>query len=134
VSPIRPAAIKPLQPAGIKQLRASTLRAAWWAWRAARRANRQLREGGLKNLAVPAPPDLPGEAEHGVRAALRRGSYTCLVQAAVRQTWEAAHGRPRDLVIGVNSPSESFQAHAWLDGDPDQAEGEFRELVRRGAQ
>jgi hypothetical protein len=64
---------------------------------------------------------------------LRRGGYTCLVRAAVRQAWEAAHGCPRDLIIGVNSPTDDFQAHAWLEGDLPDGTGEFRELLRRSA-
>jgi hypothetical protein len=39
------------------------------------------------------------------------------VNAIVLQTWEAAHGRRRDLVIGTTGP-DGFHAHAWLDGDP----------------
>jgi hypothetical protein len=68
-----------------------------------------------------------------MNAVLRRGGYTCLVRAAVRQAWDAAHGRPRDLIIGVNSPADDFQAHAWLDGDPAEGFREFHELLRRSA-
>lgn len=33
------------------------------------------------------------------------------------QAWEAAHGRRRDLVVGITGP-DGFRAHAWLEGDP----------------
>jgi len=68
-----------------------------------------------------------------VYAVLRRGDYTCLEQALVRQAWDAAHGRPRELVIGVTSPSGGFGAHAWLDGDPARTAGDFVELLRHPA-
>jgi hypothetical protein len=80
---------------------------------------------------LPAAPELPNEAARGVYAVLRRRTDTCLVRSMVLQTWDAAHGRPRDLIVGVTSPSDGFQAHAWLEGDPPcEAEG-FRELLRR---
>jgi hypothetical protein len=67
-----------------------------------------------------------------VRGALRRRGEGCLVTSIVVQSWEAAHGRRRDLVIGVTSPSE-FGAHAWLDGDAAPAANEpFQEILRRG--
>jgi hypothetical protein len=42
---------------------------------------------------------------------------SCLVNAIVVQAWETAHGRRRDLVVGVTGP-DRFRAHAWLEGDP----------------
>ena len=48
---------------------------------------------------------------------LRRRGESCLVRAIVRQAWEAAHGRRRDLIVGVTDPA-GFRAHAWLEGDP----------------
>jgi hypothetical protein len=57
------------------------------------------------------------EAERGVRGGLRRSHESCLVNAIVRQAWEAAHGRRRDLVVGITGP-DGFSAHAWLQGDP----------------
>ena len=108
-----------------------SLRAAWWTVRAARRARRQLAHGSLDNLVLPAVPPLPYEGRRAVGAVLRRRSDTCLVRASVRQAWDAAHGVPRDLVIGVTAPGSGFKAHAWLDGDPPcQSEG-FHELLRR---
>jgi hypothetical protein len=69
-----------------------------------------------------------------VDAVLRRRNDTCLVRSIVAQAWEAAHGRNRDLLVGVTAPSEGFEAHAWLEGDPSRPEGEFRELLRLPAQ
>jgi len=51
------------------------------------------------------------------------------VRASVLQAWDAAHGHPRDLIIGVTAPAAGFRAHAWLDGEP--AGEEFEELLRR---
>jgi hypothetical protein len=47
---------------------------------------------------------------------LRRTQETCLVNSIVLQAWEAAHGRRRDLVVGITGP-DRFRAHAWLEGD-----------------
>ena len=52
-----------------------------------------------------------------MRGGLRRVGESCLVNAIVLQAWETAHGRRRDLVVGVTGP-DGFRAHAWLDGDP----------------
>jgi hypothetical protein len=96
----------------------ANLRAAAWAFRTARRTRRMLGKWGLDAaLSPPPPPQLPAEAARGVRAALRRKHESCLVNAIVRQAWEAAHGQRRDLVIGTTSPYD-FRAHAWLEGDP----------------
>jgi Transglutaminase-like superfamily len=52
-----------------------------------------------------------------MRGALSRMRESCLVNAIVVQAWDSAHGRRRDLVVGVTGP-DGFRAHAWLDGDP----------------
>lgn len=52
-----------------------------------------------------------------MRGALYYLRESCLVNSIVLQTWEAAHGCRRDLVIGITGP-DGFSAHAWLDGDP----------------
>ncbi len=91
--------------------------------RAARTVRRRLAAEGLDGaFVVPPPPDLPAEAERGMRAALRRRGETCLVRAIVRQAWEVEHGRRRDLVIGVTGAAD-FHAHAWLEGDRVPAPG-----------
>jgi hypothetical protein len=105
----------------------ATLRAAWWTARALRRARTDLRDGALREVALPAPPRVPADAEHGVRAVLRLPGHSCLERSLVRQRWLAAHDDPRDVVIGTTGPAD-FQAHAWLDGDDDGAR--FVELSR----
>jgi hypothetical protein len=102
----------------VRRLDPANLRAAWWALRTARRTRRLLAAEGLEAaLAPPAPPRLPPGAERGVQAVLRRRGESCLVRAIVLQAWEAAHGRRRDLIVGVTDPA-GFRAHAWLEGDP----------------
>lgn len=65
-----------------------------------------------------------------MRALLRRRSHTCLERALLLQRWEAAQGRAVDVVIGVKGSSADFKAHAWLDGESDNDDGSFRELMR----
>ena len=76
-----------------------------------------------------------------MHGALHHWRESCIVNAIVLQAWEAAHGRRRDLVIGVTGP-DAFSAHAWLDGDPvpaaDDASADgrpsaFTQLLRRPA-
>jgi Transglutaminase-like superfamily len=55
-----------------------------------------------------------------MRGALWRMRESCLVNAIVVQAWDSAHGRTRDLVVGVTGP-DGFRAHAWLEGDPEPA-------------
>lgn len=106
------------------------VRAAVWAWGAARSVRRVLDEGGIEALAVPEPPALPPAAGRAVEVALRASRATCLVSSAVRQRWLAAQGDRRDLVIGVVPPKAGFQAHAWLEGDPQPPGRDFREVMR----
>jgi hypothetical protein len=108
-----------------------TLRAAVWTVRALRRTRRSLRRHGLAGTEVLAPPPLPATAERGVRGVLRRLPATCLEAALVQQRWEAAHGRSRDVVIGVTSPADpagGFRAHAWLESTADG--GPYEEIHR----
>ena len=112
----------------------STLRAAWWALRSARRARRRLDRDGLEAaVALPTVPAVPDEASRGVNAVLRRMDDTCLVRSMVLQAWDAAHGHERDLIVGVTAPNQGFEAHAWLEGDPPRAQEGFQELLRRPA-
>ncbi len=80
---------------------------------------------------MPLPPVLPRGCRRWVVAVLRARRDTCLVRSAVLQTWDAAHGRPRDLVIGVTAPGAGFKAHAWLDGEPAAASAGYAEVSRR---
>ena len=109
-----------------------TLRAAWWTLRALRHVRRGLDGDSFRPPSIPPPPAVPVDAGRGVAAVLRRRPASCLERALVVQRWEAAHGRRRDVVIGVTAPAD-FAAHAWLDGDPSQA-GPFTELVRLPAE
>jgi hypothetical protein len=111
----------------------SALRAAAWAWWASVSVRRQLRACRLEDVRVPRPPAVPAAADRGVLAVLRRRRDTCLVQARVRQAWHAAHGDPRDLILGVTPPSTGFRAHAWLAGDAEDDAGDYTELSRRPA-
>lgn len=106
------------------------VRVAVWAWRAATRVRRQLRDGGLDAMQVPSPPVVGTQAEGGMRRVLRRRRLSCLEHSLVRQRWHAAHGSDRELVIGVSGPGEAFGAHAWLDGDPVSQNHGFQEIVR----
>ena len=49
------------------------------------------------------------------------------------QAWHAAHGEPRDVIVGVTAPGAEFRAHAWLDGEEPCAGDRFAELTRRRA-
>ena len=50
--------------------------------------------------------------------AARLGRATCLERSLLRQAWLRGRGTMRDVVIGVRSEGQ-FEAHAWLEGDPD---------------
>jgi hypothetical protein len=76
------------------------------------------------------PPTLPPRARRGVLAVLRRQQSTCLERALVLQRWDSAHGHDRDVIIAVKGPSVDFEAHAWLDGEPDGDVASFAELMR----
>ena len=108
----------------------ANLRAAWWALGALLSARNALSRGELKTVRLESPPSLPASAGWGVEALLRRKRHSCLEGALVRQRWLAAHGQPRDVVIGVTSPSNGFIAHAWLADERDPVIDEFQELTR----
>ena len=108
-----------------------SLRVARWAWSARRRLARSLRTDGIEAIGnfEPLPAASPRHRS-AVSAVLHLSGATCLVRSAVLQHWDAAHGRPRPLVVGVaRQPDGAIAAHAWLDGEPD-ADG-FIELHRR---
>jgi hypothetical protein len=72
----------------------------------------------------------PHAGARGVFWVLRRRNATCLERSLLLQAWYAAQGVRRDVIIGVTAPTADFAAHAWLEGDTSEAEGEFRELQR----
>lgn len=108
----------------------SAVRTIWWAFRAGHRARCQLGDGNLGDLSLAAPPQVHGSCRRWVEATLLARNDSCLVRSAVLQAWDAARGERRDLIIGVTSPSEGFQAHAWLEGDGEGTELDFVELTR----
>jgi Transglutaminase-like superfamily len=119
-----------------RRLDLPTLRAALWTLRASHQVRRRLRRDQLDVALADLPPlpSLPDHAERGVTAVLARRGDTCLVRAIVRQRWDAAHGRPRELVIGVAPRGGGdLRAHAWLEGEPPHPGEDFRELLRRPA-
>jgi hypothetical protein len=114
----------------VRGLDLPTLRAALWAIRAVRQAHRSLARSHPAAARVSPPPPLPRSAVRGVAAALRRVPSTCLERALVLQSWEAAHGEPRAVVIGVQGARGDFKAHAWLEGTADPLAAEYQELTR----
>jgi hypothetical protein len=110
-----------------------TLRAALWTAVAVQRTRASLRRNGLAGTRVAPPPALPSSARRGVTGLLRRTRATCLERALVLQCWEAAHGAPGDIVIGVTAPNATtggFRAHAWLETMPDALAVDFHEIRR----
>jgi len=65
-----------------------------------------------------------------VLAVVRRRPSSCLERALVLQRWEADHGSPGDVVIGVVGPRDGFRAHAWLESASDGQPSVFQELLR----
>jgi len=112
------------------RLRPTVLIAALWAVTALRTVRRQLRAGSV-NPTFRGPPRLPDGAELGVLAVLSRLSPTCLEGATVRRRWLAAHGQPRDIVIGVPPGGlGDAPAHAWVDGTDPRSAADYLELYR----
>lgn len=99
----------------------ASARAAVWTWSEARRLADALRRDGVQALGSPRPaPPVSAHHRATVSSVLRLTGATCLVRAAVLQRWDADHGRPRPLVVGVaRDRSDDVAAHAWLEGDPD---------------
>lgn len=98
----------------------------------AHRLGRDLKGDGLDALdRIPCAPMVTDEHRAIVSAVLRLMGATCLVRSAVLQRWDADHGHPRSLLIGVTRRDQIFAAHAWLEGE--RAPGYFVELHRRAA-
>jgi Transglutaminase-like superfamily len=106
-------------------------RAAWWAWRALRAARARLRDGEMRDIALPAPPVLPGRASRAVGLVLFREHPSCLERALVLQSWLDAQGLPRDVVVGTEgSAGSGFAAHAWIEGEPQPTGRKYVEIAR----
>lgn len=133
--PLASAAMQHAPGQPIARFAPANLRAGLWSLRALRAVRAALPSRGVESAAeVPPPPrSLPAAAERGVGAVLHRRRASCLERALVLQAWHAAHGDPRELVIGVTAPGDEFRAHAWLEGeDPCHgSEGDFAEILRR---
>jgi len=128
-----PVSVGMLRPGLISRLRRvslAELRTAWWANRALGQLREKLAAGPLSEVSIAPPARLPDSGRRGVALLLRLRRHTCLEQALIWQSWLAAHGIRRDVVIGVGSPSRDFIAHAWLDGDGDALSAGFTELTR----
>ena len=105
------------------------VRAGWWTRKALRAVRPQLAQHALAPVVVPAvPASLAATGPRAVEAVLRCGRASCLERATVLQAWHLAHGRPRDVVLGVRGPA-AFGAHAWLDGTAGGSR--YAEVVRR---
>lgn len=102
----------------------------WWAGRSLIHVRHSLRRDAFVDVAISPPPPLPPRAVRGVRYVLRTRPGTCLQRALVLQAWHAAQGSPREVVIGVSGSSDTFTAHAWLDGDQGDPGRGFDELLR----
>lgn len=112
------------------RLKPTVLRAALWAFLAARQARRDLRSGISRPTVRPCPK-LPRSASSGVFGMMARLDPTCLERSLVIQAWLSAHGDHRDIVIGL--PKENFgevPAHAWVDGTDRISPVEYLELHR----
>ena len=110
----------------------NALRAGWWALRAARCVHRQLPRRGPVAVDLPRVPAVgssaPERTARLVGAVVARRRASCLEAALVAQAWARAHGRPRDVIVGVTAPGKGFAAHAWLDGD--EVDSRYVELWR----
>jgi transglutaminase superfamily protein len=112
------------------RLRPAVLAGAFWATLAALLVRRRLKHDGV-GARVPPPPHLGRGATRGVMGALGRLKPTCLERALVLQTWLAAQGTLRDVVIGVpRDGMKSAPAHAWVDGTDTVSPANYLELHR----
>jgi len=116
--------------AEFRRARSGNARRDRWTGQALTMVRCQLASGGLEQVELPGPG--PAFMARDVEATLDGTSASCLERALVRQRFYAAHGWPRDLVIGVSPPGQNFHAHAWLAGDF-RAEDALPEILRRPA-
>ena len=66
-----------------------------------------------------------------MRVVLSRRDPSCLERSLVLQRWLAAHGDPRDVVVGTEGGARtSFTAHAWLEGEPQPDGHNYVEMIR----
>jgi hypothetical protein len=107
------------------------IRAAWWALTGLHHIRRSLARTGLAGAGVSPPPaGLPPGARRGALLVLVAARASCLERALLLQRWEAAHGAPAAVVIGVSGPAEGFRAHAWLESAPERGSDAYTEILR----
>lgn len=95
------------------------VRAGVWATRELRRLRRgALARDGVRATVRRPPTRVSRNSGRVVMLTTRLAGATCLERSLLRQAWLRGRGTPRDVVIGVRS-ADTFEAHAWLDGDPD---------------
>jgi Transglutaminase-like superfamily len=103
---------------------------AAWALLAVMVARRRLRKCGIRAKTIRAPR-LSSSAIRGVSGILHRLSPTCLERALVAQSWMAARGEYRDVVIGIpRGGLTGARAHAWVDGSPSVVTTDYVEIHR----
>jgi hypothetical protein len=94
------------------------LRTGVWATRELLRLRASLPTEGVRVSVRRPPRRMSRNSGRVVMAAARVTRASCLERSLVRQAWLRGRGTDRDVVIGVRSADE-FEAHAWIDGDPD---------------
>lgn len=103
------------------------LRAGVWATREVRRLRGALARDGIQAAVSRPPRRTSRNSGRAVMLATRLARATCLERSLLRQAWLRGRGTMRDVVIGVRF-EDQFEAHAWLDGDPDS--GYYVEIHR----
>jgi hypothetical protein len=94
---------------------------------------RQLREGGIESVTLGSVPGIAHHVVPGQRFSRLVLRSTCLERALVEQRWRAARGERLDVVIGVKGTGPTFEAHAWVDGEPKSTRIGFAEIARHPA-
>lgn len=113
-----------------KQVDVGAIRVAAWALSAQRHCRNDLRHNNLSDVRLSPPPDVRAKDRRAVIRVLSAVRASCLERSVVLQRFDAAAGKPREVVIGVTAPGPGFRAHAWLLGE-EQPDGEFMEITRR---
>jgi Transglutaminase-like superfamily len=108
----------------------ASARVGVWAWTQSRRLRSSLLDHGIDAIdAIHPSPAVAARHRTAVAAVMKRTGASCLVRSALLQRWDADHGVPRPLVVGVARDSEAgVSAHAWLEGE---RHADFEELLRR---
>jgi Transglutaminase-like superfamily len=97
------------------------VRVAVWVTRELRRLREALARDGVRVSVRRPPRRMSRNSGRVVLFAARLGRASCLERSLLRQAWLRGRGTERDVVIGVRSAGK-FEAHAWIDGDPDAVE------------